>query len=61
MVFHLRRKPVQQDRKLKWKHELGDQSSSQVGCYLFKVNNGNTRTMCEICSKLSIKTPERRH
>ena len=29
--------------------------------YLFKVNNRNTRTMCEICSKLTIKIPERRH
>ena len=29
--------------------------------YLFKVNNRNTRTRCEICSKLRIKTPERRH
>ena len=28
--------------------------------YLFKVNNGNTSTMCEICSKLTKKTPERR-
>ena len=28
--------------------------------YLFKVNNRNTRTRCEICSKLTIKTPERR-
>ena len=26
--------------------------------YLFKVSNRNTRTMCEICSKLTIKTPE---
>ena len=26
--------------------------------YLFKVNNKNTRKMCEICSKLTIKTPE---
>ena len=25
-----------------------------------KVNNGNTRTMCEICSKLTIKLQERR-
>ena len=32
-----------------------------VGIYLFKVNDGYTRTMCEICSKLTIKTPERRH
>ena len=29
--------------------------------YLLKVNNKNTRTKCEICSKLTIKTPERRH
>ena len=28
--------------------------------YLFEVNNRNTRKMCEICSKLTIKTPERR-
>ena len=31
-----------------------------AGNYMFKVNNKNTRTMCEICSKLKIKTPERR-
>ena len=29
--------------------------------YLFKVNNKNTRTKCEICSKLRMKTSERRH
>ena len=29
--------------------------------FMFKVNNRNTRTRCEICSKLTIKTPERRH
>ena len=28
--------------------------------YLFKVNNGNARTMCEIFSKLTIKAPEPR-
>ena len=32
-----------------------------VGIYMFKVNNRNTRTRCEICSKSTIKTPERRH
>ena len=26
--------------------------------YIFKFNNKNTRTRCEICSKLTIKTPE---
>ena len=29
------------------------------GIYLFKVNNGNTRTICEIRSKLTITIPER--
>ena len=27
--------------------------------YLLKVNNRSTRKRCEICSKLTIKTPER--
>ena len=27
---------------------------------MFKVNNRSTRTRCEICSKLTIKTSERR-
>ena len=31
-----------------------------AGIYLLKVNNRNTRTKCEICSKLTIKTPEQR-
>ena len=26
-----------------------------LGIYLFKVKNGNTRTICEICAKLTIK------
>ena len=29
--------------------------------YLFKDNNRNSRKRCEICLKLTIKTPERRH
>ena len=29
--------------------------------YLLKFNNKNTRRRCEKCSKLTIKTPERRH
>ena len=32
-----------------------------AGIYLLKVNNRNTRTRCEICSKLTMKTPEQRH
>ena len=31
-----------------------------AGIYLLKVNNRNSRTRCEICSKLTIKIPERR-
>ena len=34
---------------------------SPVGINMFKVNNRNTRTRCEVSSKLTIKTPERRH
>ena len=30
-----------------------------TGIYLFKVNKRNTRRMCKICSKLTMKTPER--
>ena len=33
---------------------------SPAGIYLLKVNERNTITRCEICSKLTIKTPERR-
>ena len=35
--------------------------SFPVGIYLPKVNDRNTRTRCDICSKLTIKTPKRRH
>ena len=30
-----------------------------AGIYMFKVNNRNTKTRCRICSKLTIKAPER--
>ena len=32
-----------------------------AGTYLFKVNNRNTRSNCEICSKLTVKTTKQRH
>ena len=35
--------------------------NNQAGIYLLKVNNRNTRTRCDICSKLTINTPERHH
>ena len=34
------------------------QTPSPTAIYSFKVNTGNTRTMCEICPRLTIKTPE---
>ena len=30
-----------------------------TGIYMLKVNNKKTKIRCEICSKLTIKTPER--
>ena len=35
--------------------------SSPAAISLLKVNNENTRTMCKICSNLSVKTPEQCH
>ena len=35
--------------------------SYPAGNYLFKISNRNTIIRCERCSKLTIKTPERRH
>ena len=32
--------------------------SVPVGNDMFKVNNRNAKTKCEICSKLTIKIPE---
>ena len=43
------------------KHFYCEISAFPVGIYMFKVNNRNSITRCEICSKLTIKTPERRH
>ena len=40
---------------------LRQASFYSAGNYKFKVSNRNTRTRCEICSKLTIKTQERRH
>ena len=42
------------------RHDFLHVDAYPVGIYLLKVNNRNTRTRCEICSKLTIKTPERR-
>ena len=37
----------------------GDMKCHPANIYLFKVNNRNSRKRFEICSKLTIKTPER--
>ena len=42
--------------KLTWKTLLESLQSSEDGNYLFKVNNGNTTTRCEKCTKLTMKT-----
>ena len=39
---------------------LTEVKCSPAGIYLLKVSNRNTRTRCEICSKLTIKRSERR-
>ena len=36
------------------------ETSKPAGIHLFEVKKGNTRTMCEVCSNLTIKTPEQR-
>ena len=37
-----------------------DHTLMPANSYLLKVNNRNTRKRCEICLKLTIRTPERR-
>ena len=43
------------------KKQKNQLASHPAGIYMFKVNYRNTRKRCEICSQLTIKTPERRH
>ena len=40
-----------------FKRRHKEMSIIPAGSYLFKVNNRNTRTRCEINSKLTVKTP----
>ena len=39
---------------------ITEEVRNPAGINLFKVNNRNTRARCQICSKLTIKTPKRR-
>ena len=43
-----------------WRQGITCYEINQANIYFFTVNNENTRTMCEICPKLILKTPERR-
>ena len=44
----------------KFQTELVCDSNFPANIYSLKANNRNTRKRCEICFKLTIKTPERR-
>ena len=48
---------VELDQGSRW----GDKTDNPAGIYRLKVHYRNTRTRYEICSKLTIKTTERRH
>ena len=44
------------EEKKSWgEAEFSKTSTAPAGIYMLKVNNINTRTRCEICSKLTIK------
>ena len=43
--------------RLHFLRKYSDFKNLRTSNYLFKVNNGNTKPMCEICSKLTKKTP----
>ena len=49
-------------KEIKLFHWYNDSTNSyySANVCLFKANNRNTRKRCEICSKLKIKTPEKR-
>ena len=40
--------------------QWGFREDEDADNYMFNFNNRNTRTRCEKCSELTIKTPERR-
>ena len=43
----------------RWRY-INAEKHCLANIYLLKINNRNIRKKCEICSKLTIKTPERR-
>ena len=56
MKFTLKKRFTQKFQMITKDNQIGAFSS-----YLFKVNNGNTRNIFEICSKLAAKTLEGDH
>ena len=48
-------------RKFKTKNSCIEGGGNPDTIYLFKVNNGNTTTICETCSKLTIKPSDLHH
>ena len=49
------------DNSLEFDFQIKSLCRNPAVNYIFKVNNRNTRTRCEICSKLTKETPEQRH
>ena len=58
MLHHFTNSMIGHGKSIK-NHFKNSSSYSPPGNYMFRVNNRNTRTRCEICSKLTIKTPQR--
>ena len=48
-------------RKEKENSDIAKSNYFPANIYLFKIHNRNNRKRCEICLKLTTKTPEQRH
>ena len=59
MLMRLTSKVRQKEQKEATASNLCDNDIFPTGIYLFKVNNINTRTKCEISSKLTTNTRRR--
>ena len=61
MIVMIIKKQKQKKKRKKNKSPKENKTNqlSPANNYLFKVNNRNIRKRCEICSKLTIKTPGR--
>ena len=60
-MFRFRKKLTRTQHPIVFLNRKIKSKFNPAGNYMFRVNNRNTRTRCQICSKLTIKTPERRH